>query len=320
MRAAHLCNGLGGSLWTGAILGWESIYAMDHDAWRCQWVSEQAAAGWWPSLRVECADLTTWEPPTLDGGLDILAAGFSCRDISAAGKGAGLAGESSGPTYAGCLRAIDAWRPRWVFFENSPRIKHRGRNQVHADLRERGYTFRDGVLSAAAVGAPHLRDRWFLLAHLADVDGLRQLEREGCEPDQRRRDRDCTSITSDVDSLGNGRRENPPPWDNPNRPTPGWEEGASGIEECFASPADAMRDGLQIAVQRSGVSSASGEAIQTAAGYCGAHHWNTPNPDVLRVVDGMAAQLDRGRRIEALGDAWVPLQAATAWKILTHPQ
>ena len=44
-----------------------------------------------------------------------------------------------------------------------------------------------------------------------------------------------------------------------------------------------------------------------------------PLPSVLRMVDGVAAGLDRGRRIEALGDAWVPLQAAAAWKILGGP-
>jgi len=139
------------------MLGWESVYALDADEWRISRLREQIRAGWWPGLRADCATLPDGVPPSLDGGVDLIAAGFSCKDISSAGRGAGLNGASTGPTYAGCLRAIDLWRPQWVFFENSPKIKTRGRDQVWRDLREKGYEPRDGVLSAAMVGAPHDR-------------------------------------------------------------------------------------------------------------------------------------------------------------------
>lgn len=344
MRTAHLCCGLGGSLWTGAILGWESVYALDSDGWRINRIWEQIRAGWWPGLRADCALMPQGIPARLDGGVDLIAAGFSCRDISSAGKGAGLGGSSTGPTYAGCMRAIDAWRPRLVFFENSPQIKTRGRGQVLRDLRDRGYGYQDGTLSAAEVGAPHKRDRWFLLAERADLagerwperrtersgsergfedpgmggpktspylDGVRQLEPAGILPDIGGRDSDGATQTPDADRLGRPRRSR--------EQRAGW-----GLEPADGdpTPADLMRDGLQITVQCGGISESAASTVEAAAGYCGAHHWNPPMRDVCRVVDGLADRKhrgDKGRRIEALGDAWVPLQAAAAWKILGGP-
>lgn len=274
MKTVHLCCGLGGSLWTGAILGWNNIYALDNDQWRCDHVKKQAEAGYWPGLQVECADLESWKPPSLDGELDLLAAGFSCRDISTAGRGEGLSGKSSGPTYRGCLQAIDAWRPAAVFFENSPAIRKRGRIQVTADLVARGYRWRDGVIAASDVGAPHIRKRWFLLA-----------------------------IRSDVDPIGWLRRSRT-----------SREAGRTKFENILAH---ALRDRLQIAVQRGGISETGAKAVEAAARYCNAYPWNPLDPRFLRVVYGVAAGQHRGRRIAGLGDAWVPLQAATAFMILS---
>lgn len=283
MRVAHLCNGLGGSLWTGAILGWRGVFALDHDPWRCDRVRDQAAAGWWPELRVECADLHTWNPAEagLDDGVDCLAAGFSCRDISAAGGGRGITGPSTGPTYAGCIRAIQHLRPSWVFFENSPRIRTKGRNVVIADLVALGYRYRDGTLDASDVKAPHQRRRWFCLAIRADV----------------------------ADAAGAGSPHHRLQHQQ-------WAQNPALEWLPAEADADALRDRLQESVQCGGISEAGEKAIQAAAGYCQAHTWNPFVPRLLRVVDGLA---DRQHRIAALGDGWVPLQAAAAWVALGGP-
>lgn len=293
MRVAHLCNGLGGSLWTGAILGWKSVYALDHDPWRCDRVRQQVAAGWWPWLRVDCADLATWDPAAagLDDGVDCLAAGFSCCDISAAGGGRGITGPSTGPTYSGCIRAIQHLRPAWVFFENSPRIRTKGRHVVTADLVALGYRWRDGTLDASDVGAPHQRRRWFCLAVRADI-----ADTAGCgSPDHRLLHQQGTKDPASERSLA---------------------AVAAGAGCAIAAPADALRHRLQESIQRGGLSTAGSEAIQAAARHCEAHAWNPFNPRLLRVVDGVA---DRQHRIAALGDGWVPAQAAAAWRLLGGP-
>jgi DNA (cytosine-5)-methyltransferase 1 len=98
--------------------------------------------------------------------VDIIFGGFPCQDLSCAGRGAGLAGERSGLFFE-IMRLAGELRPRFVFLENVPAIRTRGAAAVGAELARLGYDCRWDHLSAYDMGAPHLRDRWFCLAHNA---------------------------------------------------------------------------------------------------------------------------------------------------------
>jgi DNA (cytosine-5)-methyltransferase 1 len=95
---------------------------------------------------------------------DIIYGGFPCQDISVAGCGRGLDGERSGLFFE-VERLIGAIRPRFVFLENVPAIRTRGADVVVGKLAGLGYDCRWDLLSAYDVGAPHERERWFLLAN-----------------------------------------------------------------------------------------------------------------------------------------------------------
>ena len=328
MRTAHIPCGLGGSLWTGAILGWHPVYALDYQQWRIDRIIEQQESGIWPAFPYDCADLGAWEPPELDAPLDLLAAGFSCQDISIAGKGAGISGRSSGPTYRGCLAAIDAWRPTWIFFENSPEIRTRGRDRVTGDLVARGYRWRDGIIGAADVGAPHQRDRWFLLAVRADIAEERRhedAEMAGSSEDQAKLQLLVQGVSADTDceplrqrTQGFGALPNEERHDS--EPEQGRIDQRCWYRNGSTDAADTLRDGLQKSIQQGWVREAGGKTVEAAAGYCGAHHWNPPDASLCGMVDGVA--YPRGfanKHIAGLGDAWVPLQAAAAWCLLGGP-
>ena len=90
----------------------------------------------------------------------VIAGGFPCQDISCAGKGEGIRGARSG-LWAEYARIIREIRPRFVFVENSPFLVSRGLGDVLADMAALGYDGAWGVLSAAAVGARHRRDRFW---------------------------------------------------------------------------------------------------------------------------------------------------------------
>ncbi len=96
--------------------------------------------------------------------VDIIYGGFPCQDISIAGAGAGLEGERS-RLYWELHRLVDEIRPSFVFLENTPAIRTRGLDDVVRSLTDLGYDCRWTALSAAEVGAPHLRKRWFLMAY-----------------------------------------------------------------------------------------------------------------------------------------------------------
>lgn len=102
--------------------------------------------------------------------IDIVFGGFPCQDISVAGNGVGLEGERSS-LYFEIVRLCRELRPRFVFLENVQAITIRGLDRVLLELTALGYDSRWTIVSASEFGAPHLRERWFLLAH-ANSDGI----------------------------------------------------------------------------------------------------------------------------------------------------
>lgn len=118
--------------------------------------------------------------------VDLIAGGFPCQDISVAGKGAGLDGERSGLWFEH-LRIVQELRPTWVLAENVPALRTRGADTVLDGLAAAGYSCWPLVVGARHVGAPHRRDRVWIVAHAAssgrDAQPLRSAsapERHGC--------------------------------------------------------------------------------------------------------------------------------------------
>jgi DNA (cytosine-5)-methyltransferase 1 len=96
--------------------------------------------------------------------VDLICGGFPCQDISFAGKGAGLSGERSG-LWREYHRLISEIRPAWVVAENVSALRTRGLDQVLGSLDALGYDAEWHCIPASAVGAPHRRDRIWIVAY-----------------------------------------------------------------------------------------------------------------------------------------------------------
>lgn len=96
--------------------------------------------------------------------VDVLCGGFPCQDISIAGKGAGLSGARSG-LWSEYARLVRELRPRIVVVENVAALVVRGLDRVLCDLAACGYDAIWFPLRASDVGAPHLRERLFIVAY-----------------------------------------------------------------------------------------------------------------------------------------------------------
>lgn len=107
--------------------------------------------------------------------VDIVTGGFPCQDISVAGTGKGLEGKRSGLFFE-IIRLCRDIRPTFVFLENVPAITVRGLDQVVLEFTALGYNCRWTVVSAEEVGAPHLRERWFILANTNNPGCFRKNE------------------------------------------------------------------------------------------------------------------------------------------------
>ncbi len=95
---------------------------------------------------------------------DIITGGFPCQDVSLAGKRAGLAGENSG-LYRELVRALCVVRPRHGIVENVAALLSDGMGTVLGDLAEGGIDAEWDCVPALAVGAPHERDRVWIVTH-----------------------------------------------------------------------------------------------------------------------------------------------------------
>ena len=103
--------------------------------------------------------------------VDLICGGFPCQDISVAGRGGGLAGERSG-LWRDFARIVGDLYPRFVVVENVAHGRGRWLPFVRRDLCFLGYRTRAVQVSASDVGAPHRRERVFVIAN-ADRESLR---------------------------------------------------------------------------------------------------------------------------------------------------
>jgi len=121
----------------------------------------------WPDVPCH-QDINTAE--FIRGMADVVTAGFPCQDLSFAGAGAGLSGARSGLWWK-VRRTIRMVRPRYAVLENVAALLNRGLGTVLGSLAAIGYDAEWHCIPAAAVGAPHERDRVWIIASNSDSDG-----------------------------------------------------------------------------------------------------------------------------------------------------
>jgi DNA (cytosine-5)-methyltransferase 1 len=109
-------------------------------------------------------DVRSFRRSSVHGRIDLVAGGFPCQDVSNAGKKIGIGGERSG-LWSEMLRIIRAVRPAYALVENVSALRARGIDKVLGDLAASGFDAEWDCFPAAAFGAPHLRDRLFIVAY-----------------------------------------------------------------------------------------------------------------------------------------------------------
>jgi DNA (cytosine-5)-methyltransferase 1 len=128
----------------------------------------------WPDVR-RWDDVRTFPPEPTDGWrCDLICGGFPCTEVSIANTsktgGLGLDGEHSG-LWREFKRVLGVLRPRYALIENSKLLVVRGLQQILCDVAELGYDAEWSVVSACSMGAPHTRERLFIILH-SNGDGL----------------------------------------------------------------------------------------------------------------------------------------------------
>ena len=311
MNELHLFAGGGGGILGGMLLGHTCVCAVEIEEYPRKVLLQRQRDGILPRFPI-WDDIQTFDGRPWKGRVQVVAGGFPCQDISAAGKGAGIEGKRSG-LWGEMARVIGEIQPRFVFVENSPLLVGRGLAVVLGDLAEMGYDARWCVLGADDAGAPHRRKRIWLLGH-AISEGL-----EGY--------------------AGNVHHGNEPGWIGANAIG---STGKTGLSQGAMADASSERHGNQKEELLTGRDASKQSRLDVAdTERTAATRWcaglgrrkrtpgedeesRTPRnaywitePNLGRVANGVAARVDR---LKAIGNGQVPHVAALAWEILTEAE
>ncbi len=165
LRVLDLFSGIGGfSLGLERTGGFETVAFCEIEAF-----PRKVLAKHWPN--VPCYHDVRELTGTMLGNIDCITAGFPCQDISLSGRGTGISGERSG-LWSEVARLVSELLPSFVILENSPALLVRGFNAVLSDLAKIGYDAQWHCIPAAYAGAPHLRDRIWIVAYPMQNRGI----------------------------------------------------------------------------------------------------------------------------------------------------
>lgn len=188
MNHASLFSGIGGAEVAASMMGWQNLFHCE-----IQEFPRKVLDYWFPNSEsyedITKTDFTKWH-----GKVDVLTGGFPCQPFSLAGRRKGA--DDNRYLWPQMLRAIRQIHPTWVVGENvngiktmveSCQVTQMGRtdylfeenhlyreesrftlDKICADLEAEGYSVQPIVISACAIGAPHRRDRVWIVAHRSD--------------------------------------------------------------------------------------------------------------------------------------------------------
>ena len=167
MRVLDIFSGIGGFSLGLERAGFSTVAFCEIDSY-CRAVLRKH----WPHVpQYDDVRTLTGDRLAADGiAVEGICGGFPCQDLSVAGKGAGLKGARSG-LWREYARLIGEIRPRFVIVENVAVLRSRGLEAVLGDLATLGYDASWNCIPACAVGAPHQRDRIWIVAYAANGSG-----------------------------------------------------------------------------------------------------------------------------------------------------
>ena len=250
MRELSLFTGGGGGVWASKLLGHRIVGYVEWNQYCQKLIAQRIRDGIFHNAPIYGdirAFVSAGYAKRYRGMVDLVSGGFPCQPFSRAGKRLGADDERNmWPATMECIRII---RPRFAFLENVPNLlTYKYFGTILSDLAQSGYDAIWDVFSACEFGAPHPRERLFILAYSNSIRSDRRRQRKG-----------------------------------------GGTSAEWGMPQVWTQ------------------SNATGQKpIQTQI-------WNTTNPDVLRMADGMA---NKQHRIRATGNGQVPVVAANAWLTL----
>lgn len=290
MNVLELFAGAGGGILGSRLLGHQTVCAVELDPYCREILLRRQEEGHLEPFPI-WDDVRTFDGRPWSRTVDIVAGGFPCQPWSVAGKQRGEA--DSRNLWPDTIRVIREVGPRFTFLENVPGLACKSYfwEQILPDLAEAGFNARWEIVSAAEVGAPHLRKRLWIIAYSHseskhDVSLYAKME-------------------GPSKPFSNSKRQNL--WDKPR-----WSRGS--IRKGAPKPINNGEVGVMANPESQGLEIAKSSSIAQGFARLAGEGWWQVEPGMGRVVDGLAHRMDR---LRALGNGQVPAVVAEAWRRLT---
>lgn len=304
LRELALFAGGGGGLLGTHLLGFIPVCAVEKEPYRREVLLRRQRDGVFPLFPI-WDDVRTFDGRPWRGKVDIVTAGFPCQPFSVAGKQRGAADERN--MWPDTIRIIREVGPRHCILENVPQlVRHDYFGVILGDLAEAGFDAKWDIVSAADVGAPHLRRRLWIVA---DAKHGRIPQRRGIETtlsDLREQRRICGDEPQGVQQQAGNILP------NPQRPECESGTRGRGVREDDSDVANANIIGLQ---KRKATWADNSGTESTSTGWWDRDPAEGPVESRLgRVASRIPNRVDR---LAGIGDAQVPAVVVAAWTLLS---
>ena len=329
MTHASLFSGIGGAEIAATWMGWQNLFHCEINPF-CRKVLEYHYPNSTSYEDITKTDFTPWR-----GRVDVLSGGFPCQPFSVAGQRKGA--DDDRYLWPQVVRVIRETQPAWVVGENvaglltmvqpgeevevgsdaslfgeddRKRVLLRQEYVIETvcrDLEREEYAVQPFVIPACAVGAPHRRDRVWIVAHRTDTrfEGLQHEGKDGVH---------AVEPASDTDSDRQRNRESQQVSVHGRKGTPNigilCKNGTAAYAKCIGRNKNNHDNGEFEEMQQTECGK-----MQPCGTDCSQDWWrNFPtHPPVCRRDDGFPVPMDgitfskwRQEAIKAYGNAWVP--------------
>jgi len=297
MRHVDLCSGIGGFAlgfeWAGLS---RPVLFCDIEPW-CRQVLQKH----WPDVPIhsDVKELAS-DPERFIPDCDILTAGYPCQPFSSAGKRQGEQDDRHIWPYISQI--VEHKRPTWTVFENVYGHVSLGRDTVLADLEAVGYTTRTFIVPACGVGAPHRRDRLWIVGYTEDNGCDRGSEGVGREGTESQQDESQLEIWSQLSGPSTDVADTTSVGVQGLRPSGEQESHTYAGQEVSVRSSEDVADTVSQRAQ--GGATRRQDAENAWQSSRGTPEWNwDAEPNVGRVANGVPKRVDR---LKGLGNAIVP--------------
>src|SRR5690554_1552464 len=161
MEAISLFAGIEGFGLAAKKMGWNVVASVEWEDFPQMVIKKN-----FPNTEIH-GDIKQFDGRKYRGAIDIVCGGFPCQPYSLAGKRKGTGDDRH--LWPEMLRVIREVQPAWVVGENVPGLVNWSKGmvfeEVQSDLEAEGYEVQSFILPAASVGAPHRRDRVWIVAY-----------------------------------------------------------------------------------------------------------------------------------------------------------